>query len=105
MTRADLLVEGSCGSTAEEGQQLGGRLLRAVLGDDVRGVDGPPSNVRGPRAPDLEHVAVETRARAAARPQHHHWAGDSVAGLPVGVVVLDVDGRSGPVVLAHALDR
>src|SRR3954470_6032491 len=103
MTRTDLLVEGSCWCAAQEGEQLCGRLLRAVLGDEVRGVDRPSSDVRRPRAPDLEHVVVEAGEPAAARPQHQHRTGDPAAGLAVGVVMLDVDGRSGPVVLAHAL--
>ena len=52
----------------EEGEQPLRRLLRAVLGQEVPGVERRAADVGRPRPPDLEHVAVEDRQRRRARP-------------------------------------
>jgi hypothetical protein len=45
----------------EEGGQLVGDLLRAVLDEEVAGLKPVSGHVARPRPPDLEHVPVEPR--------------------------------------------
>src|SRR5215213_11735264 len=67
-------------SRSDEPEQPLGGLLRAVLGDEVRGVDRGAAQLLGPRPPDLEHVAVEAGEGSALRPQRQHRALDPAPG-------------------------
>src|SRR3954447_22770684 len=56
------------GRFGEELEQGGRGVLWPVLGEEVAGVHGQPADVRRPRPPDVERVAIEARQRAAAGP-------------------------------------
>ena len=90
--------------------KLGVGLVRALLGEVVTAVDAFADHVLRPPAPDRERVerllgasAPTWRAESPAAPEHQDRTLDALLTGVLGIV-LEVDGRAGPVVLANGAD-
>jgi len=97
-----LVVGFACGEFAEQVGYAAGRFL----GHEVADVDAVVDQVRRPRAPQGGRVEAECRAPVLLDDGHGHR--QAAPGGTVGLVVLDVDARRGPVVghdVGHRLPR
>src|SRR5689334_23840684 len=89
--------------TAQERLQFRQRFLGSTLLKVVAAIDRFAADLGAFLFPDRQNVLKESWIEAAGGPQREQRAGDLLPGLDVVVIVLQIDGGGGAIVLAHAM--
>src|SRR5262249_18810701 len=99
---------GDCTSSADSArekrkQRLGGRVRR-LFRQIVPAVDGKTANVRRPFPPGCERAVGPRRNAAGAAPDRQHRTGDLAAGGAALLVVGEIGGAAGAIILTGGMD-
>src|SRR5215467_15562621 len=91
--------------SGEEREETLYHRVRGFLGKVMPALDGATRHLGATVLPPDRQRVVPLTDLALAAPQHQKRAGNLAAGGAAGAIVLKVDARSRPIVLAHALDH
>jgi len=87
----------------EERLQFRQRFLGSAFLKVVATVDRLSADLGAFFLPDSEHIVEQSRIKASTGPESQQRTGDFLSGLDVGVIDLQIHGRRGAIVLAHAV--
>src|SRR5919204_763164 len=99
----EIALKSSPSLASEEPVQLLECCVRSFFRQEVSGVEPATADLRRPPPPDRQHV-VKLRQLAALAPEHMNGTGNPTRPV-IGVVVHQIDGRAGAIVLAHRVNR